>query len=70
MKGKLKKEDWGWVVEFDVNEDEVLNGDASSNDTNTENLIYSVTSGTNNGTVVMEEDGSFTYTPNPDYNGR
>jgi gliding motility-associated-like protein len=55
--------------EFDVNEDEVLIGNASSNDTNTENLIYSVTSGTNNGTVVMEEDGSFTYTPNPDYNG-
>ena len=22
MKGKLKKEDWGWVVEFEVNEDE------------------------------------------------
>jgi len=55
--------------EYEVDEDAVLTDDVSSNDSNTSDLTYSLVSGTSNGTVVVEEDGSFTYTPNPDYNG-
>jgi gliding motility-associated-like protein len=55
--------------QYTVNEDEVLNGDVSENDTNTDGFIYTVTSGTSNGTLTMNADGTFTYTPNADYNG-
>jgi gliding motility-associated-like protein len=55
--------------QYTVNEDEVLNGDVSENDTNTDGFIYTVTSGTSNGTLTLNADGTFTYTPNADYNG-
>jgi gliding motility-associated-like protein len=55
--------------QYTVNEDEVLNGDVSENDTNTDGFIYNVTSGTSNGTLTLNADGTFTYTPNADYNG-
>jgi gliding motility-associated-like protein len=55
--------------EYEVDEDAVLTDDVSTNDTNTSGLVYSVTGGASNGTVTMEDDGTFTYTPNPDFNG-
>ncbi|MFN5620728.1 MAG: Ig-like domain-containing protein [Flavobacteriales bacterium] len=55
--------------QYTVNEDEVLTGDVSENDTNTDGFTYTVTNGTNNGTLTLNPDGTFTYTPNTDYNG-
>jgi gliding motility-associated-like protein len=53
--------------QYTVNEDEILNGDVSENDS--AGLTYTVESNVSNGTLVLNSDGSFTYTPNPDYNG-
>jgi large repetitive protein len=55
--------------EFTTNEDTPLTGDVSSNDTGTSGYVYVVTNGTDNGTLVLNPDGTFTYTPNPDFNG-
>jgi gliding motility-associated-like protein len=55
--------------EFTTNEDTPLSGDVSANDTGTNGYVYVVTNGTDNGTLVLNPDGTFTYTPNPDYNG-
>jgi gliding motility-associated-like protein len=52
-----------------VNEDETLTADVSENDTNTDGFTYTVTSGTSNGTLTLNADGTFTYVPNADYNG-
>jgi gliding motility-associated-like protein len=63
------------VVEdsFTMNEDDILNGDVSINDSDADGdvLVYSPTGtfNTANGTVIMNADGTFTYTPNPDFNG-
>ncbi|NOH79981.1 hypothetical protein F0231_09535, partial [Vibrio sp. RE86] len=53
-----------------TNEDEALTGqliatDASQND----NLTYSQSSSPSNGVVIVNSDGSWTYTPNENYNG-
>jgi large repetitive protein len=55
--------------EYTTNEDTPLSGDVSANDTGTNGYVYVVTNGTDNGTLVLNPDGTFTYTPNPDYNG-
>jgi hypothetical protein len=58
---------------FSVNEDDLLNGDVSANDSDADGdiLIYSPTGtiDTENGTVIMNDNGTFTYTPDPDFNG-
>lgn len=40
MQGKLKKEDWGWVVEFDVNEGECLTRSIIVRPADVTDLIY------------------------------
>ncbi|MCL6417950.1 Ig-like domain-containing protein, partial [Aestuariirhabdus sp. Z084] len=54
-------------------EDTAFNGDVSGNDTLSGDggNVFSVAPGDEpaNGTVVMNADGTFTYTPNANYNG-
>ena len=63
------------VVEdsFTMNEDDLLNGDVSTNDFDADGdvLTYSPagTIETTNGVVILNEDGTFTYTPDPDFFG-
>jgi gliding motility-associated-like protein len=56
-----------------MNEDDLLTGDVSTNDTDADGdiLVYSPagTIDTPHGTAVLNSDGTFTYTPDPDYNG-
>ena len=58
---------------FTMNEDDLLNGDVSTNDSDADGdvLIYSPagTIETTNGTVILNDDGTFTYTPDPDFFG-
>ncbi|PKQ62751.1 hypothetical protein BZG02_11115 [Labilibaculum filiforme] len=58
--------------DFDtINEDETSSGDLLSNDEDLINPPVVVISNTNpaNGTVVVNADGTYIYTPNPDFNG-
>ncbi|MBP1944673.1 Ig-like domain-containing protein, partial [Methanobacterium petrolearium] len=54
-----------------VDEDNVLSGDVSGNDSPSGDggNVWSVVTGPVHGTVVMNTDGSYTYTPGADYNG-
>ena len=58
---------------FEVVEDGVLAANVSQNDTASADApnVYSVAPGDGpaNGSLSMNPDGSFTYTPNPDFNG-
>jgi gliding motility-associated-like protein len=62
---------------FTMNEDEVLNGNVSLNDNDgdpeiVQTLTYTLVSGgtaSANGTLVLNTDGTFTYTPNANFNG-
>ncbi len=55
--------------QFTTNEDESVSGDVSINDNDLDGYTYTISNGPNNGTIVFNADGTFTYTPNPDYNG-
>ncbi|HWP27658.1 MAG TPA: cadherin-like domain-containing protein, partial [Xanthobacteraceae bacterium] len=52
-------------------EDSVISGNVLANDTDIDGDPLAVTLGTGpaNGTLVLNADGSFNYTPNPDFNG-
>ncbi|MDP4145917.1 MAG: Ig-like domain-containing protein [Bacillota bacterium] len=52
-----------------TDEDKPLNGDLHITDIDSSTLTYSVVQGPSNGTVTINSDGSYTYTPNPNYNG-
>ncbi len=54
-----------------TNEDTQLLGDVSSNDfdPNADTLSFSLLSAASNGNVVMNSNGTFTYTPNLNFNG-
>ncbi|MBS1582428.1 MAG: tandem-95 repeat protein, partial [Bacteroidetes bacterium] len=59
---------------FDMNEDDVLNASVAGNDNDPDGdaLTWSLVSGGSaaaNGTLVFNNDGSFTYTPSADYTG-
>ncbi|WP_257666067.1 BspA family leucine-rich repeat surface protein [Parapedobacter tibetensis] len=58
--------------EITVNEDLPATGNVLTNDSDAEGdaLTASLVIAPVNGTVVLNADGSFTYTPNADYNGR
>ncbi|MDX6848193.1 tandem-95 repeat protein [Gilvimarinus sp. SDUM040013] len=58
---------------YTVAEDDVLTGNVSTNDTQSVDApnVYTVEAGDGpaNGVVTMNTDGTFTYTPNSDFNG-
>ncbi len=56
---------------FETDEDVALNGDVSTNDSDVDgdNLTYSVNDNVSNGTLAFDSDGTFTYTPDDDFNG-
>lgn len=56
---------------FTMNEDAVLNNNVNSNDSDieTSSLIYTATTLPSNGTLVLNSNGTFTYTPAPNYFG-
>jgi len=54
---------------FIVNEDEVLNNNVSTNDTHSGTVNFSLNTDGTNGTALIQNDGAFSYTPNPDFNG-
>ncbi len=53
---------------FSTNEDAVVNGQLSASDADQDSLSYSLISQANNGIVAIT-NGTFTYTPNEDWNG-
>ncbi len=50
-------------------EDQLLTGQVVADDVDSPNLVYRLKHNATKGTVVMDEDGSFTYTPDADANG-
>ena len=54
-----------------VAEDTTLNANVSGDDDDDDNdtLTYVLTDSTDNGDITFNADGSYTYTPDPDYNG-
>lgn len=55
--------------EFTVKANEVLAGDVSANDSNVGDGVFEVTAPPAHGKVVMQESGTFTYTPDKDFEG-
>ena len=51
------------------NEDSVIAGSVSGSDPESDPLSFALVSGPAHGTLVFDASGSFTYTPNADYNG-
>ncbi|WP_170214852.1 Ig-like domain-containing protein [Halomonas halmophila] len=54
---------------FTTQEDTPLSDDVSTNDTHSAAATYSLNADATNGTVSLNPDGTFTYTPDADYNG-
>ncbi|MEK4721471.1 tandem-95 repeat protein, partial [Priestia sp. FSL W8-0524] len=55
--------------EFVINEDTSLNSQVVATDVDGNPLTYGLLTGPVNGTVVVNPDGTYTYTPNENYNG-
>ncbi len=56
---------------YPVNENAMLSGDVTDNDTDVDGPMTNVTlvTNTNNGTLTLNPDGTFSYTPDANYNG-
>ena len=54
---------------FSVDEDGTLSGTLSGSDVDGDALSFALASGSSNGSASVSSNGSFTYTPNADYNG-
>ena len=52
-----------------TDEDTAVSGTLSSSDTDGPSATYSLDGGASNGTAIVNPDGSFTYTPNPNFCG-
>ncbi len=50
-------------------EDTPIDGTVTATDVDGDDLTFTLEDGPANGTVTVNEDGTYTYTPNPDYNG-
>ncbi|MDZ7842927.1 MAG: Ig-like domain-containing protein [Gammaproteobacteria bacterium] len=59
----------GVADSFTTAEDTVLSDDVSTNDTFSAAATYSLNADASNGTVSMNANGTFTYTPDADFNG-
>ncbi|MEZ8305232.1 Ig-like domain-containing protein, partial [Vibrio splendidus] len=59
----------GDTVSFTTNEDTPLNGTLSASDEDGDSLSFAKATDPSNGTVVIDENGDWTYTPNENYNG-
>ncbi|PLY13126.1 MAG: hypothetical protein C0631_14665, partial [Sedimenticola sp.] len=55
--------------EHTIPEDTSVSGQVMATDVDGDALVYSQNSAPSHGSVVVNPDGSYTYTPNPDYNG-
>lgn len=58
--------------EYFVGEDDTLNDDVSTNDTDGDgdNLVVTLLSDVSNGTLILNADGTFTYTPDANFFGK
>jgi VCBS repeat-containing protein len=54
---------------FTTDEDTALSGSVSATDIDSANLTYSVVTGPAHGALVLNADGTFTYTPHANYHG-
>ncbi len=56
---------------YTIDEDVILNENVSTNDTGLDNtpLTFTIITDVTNGTLVLNNDGTFTYTPNGEYSG-
>jgi large repetitive protein len=54
---------------FSTNEDQPLSGTVADLDTGNASATYTVNTTTSKGTLTFNSDGTFGYTPNPDFNG-
>ncbi|NQD38888.1 tandem-95 repeat protein [Permianibacter sp. IMCC34836] len=52
-----------------TDEDTVLTGTLTGSDADNDTLSYSLATSANHGTVVVNADGSYSFTPNADFNG-
>ncbi|WP_210449354.1 Ig-like domain-containing protein, partial [Vibrio crassostreae] len=59
----------GDTVSFSTNEDTPVNGTLSASDEDGDSLSFTKSTDPSNGTVVVDENGDWTYTPNENYNG-
>ncbi|WP_146489992.1 Ig-like domain-containing protein, partial [Vibrio sp. T20] len=59
----------GDTVSFTTDEDTPVSGTLSASDEDGDSLSFSKSTEPSNGTVVIDENGDWTYTPNENYNG-
>ncbi|MDH5929205.1 Ig-like domain-containing protein, partial [Vibrio lentus] len=59
----------GDVVTFTTDEDTPVNGVLNALDEDSDTLTFSLSQSPNNGSVVLNNDGSWTYTPDNNFNG-
>ncbi|MEZ9138516.1 MULTISPECIES: Ig-like domain-containing protein, partial [unclassified Vibrio] len=59
----------GETLSFTTDEDTPVNGTLSASDEDGDSLSFTKATDPSNGTVVVDENGDWTYTPNENYNG-
>ncbi|WP_048606854.1 Ig-like domain-containing protein, partial [Vibrio coralliirubri] len=64
-----KSDPIGDIVSFITDEDTPVSGTLSASDEDGDSLSFSKSTEPSNGTVVIDENGDWTYTPNENYNG-
>ncbi|MEZ8389843.1 Ig-like domain-containing protein, partial [Vibrio splendidus] len=59
----------GDTLSFSTDEDTPVSGSLSASDEDGDSLSFTKATDPSNGSVVVDENGNWTYTPNEDYNG-